>query len=135
MLEHLPDPIETLKSLKGHLRLDGKIIIEVPNADDALLSLYKCVAFADFTYWVCHLYLFTNDTLKTVVERAGLKIQFIQQIQRYPLSNHLKWLCDGVPGGHQKWAAFNDTVLDGLYGERLARLGIADTIMVVCGRD
>ena len=48
VLEHLPDPIEILVRLKKHLRKEGKIIIEVPNADDALLSLFDSRAFADF---------------------------------------------------------------------------------------
>lgn len=131
VLEHLPDPIMILEELKKHLTDDGKIIIEIPNADDALLSLYESTDFADFTYWVCHLYLYTNSTLTKLMNRCGLKISIIQQIQRYPLSNHLYWLSKKKPGGHKKWAAFNNELLDTLYGERLSQLGIADTILAI----
>ena len=131
VLEHLPDPIEILNKLKNHLEKDGKIIIEVPNADDALLSLYKSKEFSDFTYWVCHLYLYSNKTILDLFEKCNLTVSFMQQIQRYPLSNHLYWLTSKGPGGHKKWAALNDEQLDDLYGRKLASLGIADTIIAV----
>ena len=134
VLEHLPDPIQILEKLKTHLNGDGLIIIEVPNADDALLSLYKSDDFASFTYWICHLFLYTNRTLGDLAKKAGLKLSILQQIQRYPLSNHLYWLSKKKPGGHKEWAAFNDRMLDKLYGERLAALGIADTIVAVLTR-
>lgn len=131
VLEHLPDPVAILDKLKSHLNDGGKIIIETPNADDALLSLYDSEEFADFTYWICHLYLYSNKTFSDLMEKCGLKKSLMQQIQRYPLANHLYWLSKKKPGGHVKWAAFNHDMLDGLYGERLAALGIADTIMAV----
>ena len=39
VLEHIPYQIETLKELKKKLTKNGKIIIEVPSADDFLLKL------------------------------------------------------------------------------------------------
>lgn len=131
VLEHLENPIEILRHLKSFLSPGGKIIIEVPNADDALLSLYNNKAFADFTYWEAHLFLYTNDTLKKVVEKAGLKPRFVEQIQRYPLSNTLYWLSNNTPGGHKVWSTLSNEYLDDAYGRQLARLGIADTIMLV----
>lgn len=134
VLEHLKNPIEILQSLATLLDENGRIVIEVPNADDALLSLYKNTAFADFTYWMCHLYLYNNTTLRTLIEKAGMKLEFMQQVQRYPLSNHLMWLSCGKPGGHQKWAALSDCELDKNYGAKLSQLGIADTIVAIVGK-
>jgi 2-polyprenyl-3-methyl-5-hydroxy-6-metoxy-1,4-benzoquinol methylase len=131
VLEHLEDPIEMLKRLKGLLAENGKIIIEVPNADDALITKYKCKAFEDFTYWECHLFLYTIETLKQIAARAGLECQFITQVQRYPLSNHLYWLSNNKPGGHMEWAGLSDDKLDFEYGRKLASLGIADTIIAI----
>lgn len=129
VLEHLEEPIAYLEKLKKHLNKDGMILIEVPNANDALLSLYNSEAFADFTYWHCHVYLYNNETLRMLVKKAGLRVKFMEQIQRYPLSNHLYWLSQGKPGGHQKWAFMNDAQLDKQYGYLLAKLGIADTVI------
>ncbi len=129
VLEHLPDPIAMLKEIASHLNTNGEILIEVPNADDALLSLYKSKAFADFTYWKCHIYLYTMDTLRRLVAKAGLKIKFMRQVQRYPLSNHLYWLTKKKPGGHFKYSFLSDNELDKRYGEILATYDIADTII------
>lgn len=107
VFEHLKDPFATLKNLMNHLSEDGQIIIEVPNADDALLSLYECVSFAKFTYWSQHLFLFNENTMKDLVEQSDFKLNWIKQIQRYPISNHLYWLSKGLPGGFEKWTSFD----------------------------
>lgn len=129
VLEHLDEPLMYLEKMKKHLNKDGKLLIEVPNADDALLSLYNSEKFADFTYWHCHVYLYTNDTIKKLAKKAGYHIDFVQQVQRYPLSNHLYWLAEGAPGGHKKYSFLNDRLLDRYYGDLLAKFGIADTIL------
>ena len=136
VLEHLATPQKYLINIKKYLKGgDGRIVIEVPNADDALLSLYENEKFADFTYWECHLFLYTNETLKKLLHSVGLKPVFMEQIQRYPLANHLFWLSQGKPGGHMKWKALVDDRLDKLYGDKLAKLGIADTILAIAKVD
>ena len=131
VLEHLPNPAEVLQEIKGYIAPDGMLIVEVPNADDALLSLYHCKAFADFTYWKCHIYLYTVDTLRLLAKKAGLQVKFMRQVQRYPLENHLYWLSKGKSGGHFEWSFMGNDVLNRQYGAMLANLGVADTI--ICG--
>ena len=96
-----------------------------------MISLYGCKAFEDFTYWSPHLFLYNNHTIRVLLERNGFKIRFLGQVQRYPLSNTLYWLAKGKPGGHKEWMMLSDESIDRAYGERLANLGIADTIMVI----
>ena len=104
VFEHLSDPIFFLKKLSELLTKEGEIIIEVPNSDDALLTLYENIDFSNFTYWSQHLFLFNNKTIELLVRKAGLKLNWLKQIQRYPLSNHLYWLSKGKPGGHKVWS-------------------------------
>lgn len=129
VLEHLVNPKYILNQLKHFLSEDGSIIIEVPNADDALLTLYKSREFADFTYWSCHVYLYNAYTLKLVVEQAGFKVKLIKQIQRYPLSNHLYWLSNNSPGGHKEWNFLNSHLIDSEYENMLASIGKCDTLL------
>ena len=129
VLEHIDAPISLLKDIARHLSAGGQIVVEVPNAEDALLSLYGCEDFADFTYWKCHIYLYTEDTLRRLAKKAGLRVRFMQQVQRYPLSNHLHWLSKGRPGGHFVWSFLDEGRLSECYGNKLAKLGIADTII------
>src|SRR5262249_25579477 len=41
VVEHLRDPVGYVASLKARLNPRGRLLIEVPNVDDALLSLYQ----------------------------------------------------------------------------------------------
>lgn len=129
VLEHIPDPKAILGELGKMLADDGQIIVEVPNADDALLTLYKNEPFSKFTYWGCHLFLYTAKTLKILFNQMNLKVNYIKQIQRYPLSNRLYWLANGKPGGHQKWHFLDSLELHAAYEKQLAALGKCDTIL------
>lgn len=129
VVEHLPDPREILKKLGTMLKYDARMVIEVPSADDALLTLYDCDAFQRFTYWSQHLYLFSAPTLATLVKQAGLRVISIQHYQRYPLSNHLHWLSKSEPGGHQRWSFLNNPAINHAYAEVLASIGKTDTLI------
>jgi 2-polyprenyl-3-methyl-5-hydroxy-6-metoxy-1,4-benzoquinol methylase len=129
VLEHLPEPKATLIELSKILAKDGQIVIEVPNADDALLTLYNNEPFSHFTYWSCHLFLFTTKTLEMLISQIGLKVNYIRQLQRYPLSNHLYWLSKGKPGGHQHWHFLDSPEIHAAYEKHLAAIGKCDTII------
>lgn len=130
VLEHLSEPKIILEQMKKYLNENGKIIIEVPNANDALLSIYQSKAFSNFTYWSCHLYLYTQHTLSMLAKQAGFRIDFIKYIQRHPLSNHLYWLSKNKPGGHVEWGTFIDSPeLNKAYENQLATLDATDTII------
>ena len=130
VVEHLLDPIKILSKLSKLLTDDGEMIIEVPNSEDALLTLYENKAFQNFTYWSQHLYLFNKDNLKELGKKAKLKVKWIKYVQRHPLSNHLYWLSKGKPAGHKVWNFLNNTSLNKKYEIQLAELGITDTIMI-----
>jgi 2-polyprenyl-3-methyl-5-hydroxy-6-metoxy-1,4-benzoquinol methylase len=130
VFEHLKDPLETLKALKFHIVDEGEIIIEVPNSDDALLTFYNSNAFSNSTYWSQHLFLFNEKTLTDLIQKSGFKINYIDQIQRYPLSNHLYWLSKGLPNGQNKYSIFNDEILNKQYIKILKREKICDTLLI-----
>ena len=134
VLEHIPDPKLILGELSEMLADNGQIIVEVPNADDALLALYKSEPFSCFTYWSCHLFLYTAKTLQMLFDQMELKVNYIKQIQRYPLSNHLFWLANGKPGGHQKWYFLNSPELHAAYEKQLTAIGKCDTILASVSR-
>ena len=129
VVEHLPDPRGILKTLANMLAEDGRMVIEVPSSEDALLTLYDSAAFQRFTYWSQHLFLFNAETLLKLAEQAGLRIVTIQQHQRYTLANHLYWLSQGKPGGHQKWSFLDNQELKTAYASSLAAMGKCDTLI------
>ncbi len=134
VLEHIPDPKSILVELSEIVADGGQIIVEVPNADDALLTLYKNKPFSNFTYWSCHLFLFTAKTLEMLFTQVNLKVNYIKQVQRYPVANHLYWLANGKPGGHQKWHFLDSPELHAAYEKQLAAIGKCDTILASVSR-
>lgn len=129
VIEHLPDPRAVLIELATRLEDRGRLVIEVPSAEDALLTLYDNDAFQRFTYWSQHLFLFNPETLRLLALRAGLRVVSIQQFQRYPLSNHLHWLSLNRPGGHRRWSFLDTPALSEAYAASLSALGKCDTLI------
>ena len=130
VLEHLVNPKVVIGNLCELLSDGGQIIIEVPNADDALLTLYQCEAFSNFTYWSPHVFLYTAKTLKLLFSQLNLKVNYVKQIQRYPLSNHLYWLAKGKSNGQEKWQFLDSPEMHIIYEKQLAVVGKCDTLLV-----
>ncbi len=132
VLEHLPSPIDALKNMYVKLRDDGCIVIEVPHANDFLLSVMENDPFKNFTLWSQHLVLHTRHSLKTLLSHCGFTDIVIEGRQRYPLSNHLHWLSRGLPGGHKsKLSLIDDDTLNHAYASALGRIDANDTLVAV----
>lgn len=132
VFEHLDDPIGILTQIKNYLKPDGIILIEVPHAEDVLMTRYNNLEFKKFNYWSEHLILHTKESLKKFIESSFLKIDYIRGIQRYNLSNHLYWLSNNKPGGHRKWVDLSTTVLDKEYEDILNNINSTDTLIAQC---
>lgn len=125
VFEHLEDPMKVLKEVYEALEENGTLIVEVPHARDALISMYGCDAFRKFTFWEEHLILHTKTSLKVFLTQAGFRNVSVQNVQRYPLANHLYWLSEGKPGGQH---VLNVTD-NGSYENYLIEKDATDTII------
>jgi len=132
VIEHLPDPIKTLKQLKTKIVSGGFLLVEVPNANDFLLSVVEDQNFKDFTLWSQHLLLHTKHSLKKFFDLAGFETVFVKGVQRYPLSNHMNWLRNGKPGGHMSALSIIDySSLNAAYEASLANIDATDTLFAL----
>jgi 2-polyprenyl-3-methyl-5-hydroxy-6-metoxy-1,4-benzoquinol methylase len=126
-LEHLPDPVGYLERLARFLLPSGVIAIEVPNVSDALLALYAIPAFAGDYFQRAHLYYFSAETLARTVRAAGGEAE-ISGVQRYDLSNHLRWMLTGRPGGQGHYRDVLSDEVQAAYAAALIRAGYSDTL-------
>ena len=131
VLEHIPYQLDTLKSLKSKLKNKGKIIIEVPHAEDFLILQNELKEFRDFTFWSEHLILHTFKSLKTMLFKSGFRKINIQYYQRYNFSNHLGWFLKRKPGGHKMYKKIISKELNLSYCENLKNLGQTDTLIAI----
>lgn len=134
VLEHLDRPEDFLRqSHKILSRTNGRLILEVPHANDPLIRFYNCEEFKKFTFWSQHLILHTAESLKRLCNYGGFKNVTITLKQRYPLSNHLYWLNKGLPGGHKTNISLLDNKkLNNEYANSLAKLGLSDSLLAIC---
>ncbi len=131
VLEHIPYQIKTLKLLKSKLKNKGKIIIEVPHAEDFLILQEELKEFKNFIFWSEHLILHTYKSLKSILLKAGFKSVNIQYYQRYNFSNHLGWFLKRKPGGHNFYKEIISDSLNSSYCENLKKLGQTDTLIAI----
>lgn len=131
VLEHLTEPLKELRAMYGKLRVGGKVIIEVPHANDFLLKTMRLKKFKDFTFWSEHLILHTQESIRVFLETAGFKNIRVIGYQRFPFANHIYWLLRGRPGGHKKWIFFNNTLVSTLYDQFLKKIDQTDTLIAI----
>lgn len=132
VIEHLPNPLETLKLLKEKIVSGGMLVIEVPHANDFLLSTLKNDDFKQFTLWSQHLILHTRESLFRMLSYVGFEDIKIEGVQRFPLSNHLGWLANGKAGGHKSILSLIDSqALTSAYSDSLARMNATDTLIAI----
>jgi SAM-dependent methyltransferase len=131
VLEHLYDPIKILKCIKKKMKRNTLLIIEVPHANDFLISEYNCNEFKKFTLWSEHLILHTEKSLLNLLNKVGFSNIEITYYQRYNIFNHLNWLSNGKPGGHKN-NIYNDKELIDSYNNFLIKNKKTDTLIAYC---
>ena len=84
-LEHLPNPVETLRGISNNLCENAYGIVEVPNTDMFLESgLF-------YEFMLDHLFYFTKDTLNTVLQLSGYEVLNINLVRdNYIISAEVK---------------------------------------------
>ena len=131
VFEHLTEPLELLKVAYGKLKDGGKIVVEVPHANDFLFSFLDLEEFKKFTFWSEHLVLHNRYSLQVLLEAADFRNTVISGFQRYNLANHLHWLKEKKPGGHINWSMLATDDLDSAYASMLEKVDMTDTIIAV----
>jgi len=132
-LEHFEDPLQILQNIRLKMTRDqSTLIIEVPHANDFLISTLKCEEFVEFTLWSQHLILHTRESLKRLLNKAGFSNVIVEGKQRYGISNHLTWLNEKRGGGHKSpLSSFETENLKLAYEGALQKIDATDTLVAI----
>jgi SAM-dependent methyltransferase len=150
VLEHQADPVQFLKDCKERLIGGGYLYLELPNAWDAMVTVYQNEAYRNFWYREPHITYWTRETLASVLGSLHFEAS-VRATQRYGLMNHVNWSLHGAPmedvdraRGYLSWV-HPDHPLAGVMNRSLNRLdkeyrtilttyGCADTMYAICRR-
>lgn len=137
LLEHIKYPVDFVNSITKRLKGDSsKIILEVPNVNEALVSLYKSSAYNEFVWQRAHCSYFSVKVLENMFSTQGFKTTFVP-VQRYDLSNHIYWLGQGKGGGMGKYSHVFSDELNAQYRKDLNNHWLSDSILLIAelGKD
>lgn len=104
VFEHISNPVFLLNEIKKHLKNNGQIHIEVPNLNDALLSIYDIDEFSKFYFRLPHVYYYDKSSLTKLLELLDFEGE-ISFHQEFSFFNHIHWLQNKSPQKDQKSAS------------------------------
>lgn len=96
VLEHQFNPMAFMRAIRERLIGGGWLFLELPNAKDALISMYQIPQYIDFWYRESHLTYWTAEPLAALLSTAGFEAR-INWRQRYSMHNHVNWLLHKQP--------------------------------------
>ncbi|KKW12513.1 MAG: Methyltransferase type 11 [Parcubacteria group bacterium GW2011_GWA2_49_9] len=96
VLEHIPEPVSFLRGIAKNLKPNGLLYLELPNIDDALLSVFKVKGYADFYYREPHVSYYSKNTLMALLRKTGFNGE-VKTVQRYNFTNQMRWILTGKP--------------------------------------
>ena len=75
--------------------------------------------------------VYSHQALKELVTRSGYKLVENLGVQRYSIANHLFWLSQNKPGGHETWKDLFSAETSESYNNDLISRGENDTLWLV----
>jgi 2-polyprenyl-3-methyl-5-hydroxy-6-metoxy-1,4-benzoquinol methylase len=134
VLEHIADPYPFLRQQYDLLKPNGTLLMEAPNVDDALISVFDIPELEQF-YWVlAHCWYYSRKSFSYLLEELGWPHEIRLQ-QRYDLSNHLAWAQNRKPGGAGSFTSVLGKEIEQQYKSALISAGISDTVLGIVTKE
>lgn len=98
-LDHLHNPLESLRAVYSFLRPGGVLYLEVPNLNDAMARYLPEQSRQDYLtfFWHrAHLFYFSQKTISALLQEVGFEVNITCR-HDYTLKNHLNWYFLGRP--------------------------------------
>jgi SAM-dependent methyltransferase len=131
VFEHIREPLEFANKICRNLKEGGLLILEMPSAEDPLLTLYDIEEFKRFYFQKQHIFIHSVNSLRFLKENSDFGgINFIRY-QRYSLDNHLSWLLNRKRSDYKEQFSFLSKSAREAYNDSLVKKGISDTIVAI----
>lgn len=127
VLEHTNDPIDFVEKIISHLNDGGQFVLELPNTDEPLYTVYKSTAFINQYWFPYHVFCYTPETIQKVLNKFNIKIKLYQ---RYGIIGPIRFLIWGTPG---EWFP-NFPIIDNVYKFIFEHIIKKTDTMVIEGR-
>lgn len=150
VLEHVPTPFDFLKEIHKKLKSGGMLVIEVPNIDDPLISIYDVAPYKDFHFMKPHLFYYGKRSINFLLKKVGFNYTEFRSYQHYGIMNHLCWILTGetctatkagggrveFPGKYMDRPALEEVIpffesVNSNYKRMLENRGKTDTLLVI----
>jgi SAM-dependent methyltransferase len=129
VIEHVADPVDFLKGIRGLMTPDGALLLSTPNRSDLLLGCGPA-AYRSFFYRLVHRYYFDAPSLTEVLRRASFKVETVRYKHRFGFTNFVNWLRDGRPTADAGMSVL-PPAFDDRWRLELEDNGVADYLYVV----
>jgi 2-polyprenyl-3-methyl-5-hydroxy-6-metoxy-1,4-benzoquinol methylase len=131
VLEHTTNPQQFIIELLKHRAPNGNIFIEIPNVEEALLTIYDIPEFKDYQYQYPHNWYFSKDTISKLLNELNCAYTILP-IQRYGLANHIGWMIDRKPlGNKNKYTNLFDPITLRSYRKHLETTNNVDNYLII----
>ena len=98
-MEHVYNPLTTIKAIYKSLRSDGYFLGEVPNQNDWRIQIFNDEVVKRFHYYSSHLFYFSPVTMRNYLKTCGFDIIHLETVERYNSLVQLRnILCDQKSG-------------------------------------
>ncbi len=131
VLEHITRPVEFLQWLSNFRKKGTKLIIEVPNLNNYLMSFHK--PYQDFYWQRAHVTYYCLQTLNEILFKSSWIIKDVKFIQRYDIFNLMYWIMKKKPQLDERPYKLLKELswLDRIYQQELVQTDKADTLLVI----
>ncbi len=92
VFEHVRNSRVFLANIRERLSDSGRLALNVPNKQHALVYDFDLEEFRKFTYMKQHYYTFTEQAFNLLAEQTKLEVVKFNYMQMWGLDNHLSWL-------------------------------------------
>jgi SAM-dependent methyltransferase len=107
VIEHMDDPLGTLREINRVLKLDGHFVVETPRYDTLMFKLLgrrerslNCEG---------HIYFFTTHTLQNLYQAAGFRLIDLDYVGRTMTGERLMWNV-GVMSQSERFMRFTERI-------------------------